>query len=636
MIAMGGRWSCCWAGLFLSAIVSIWAAHNFWIRSDSSSGNPPRDSIVYRNIAPDVNYVGDKACAECHAEHARNYRRHPMGQSLTYISALADEILQASTSFEAAGRNFEVQQRDNRIFHKAQALGPDGKVIAESEVEIAVAIGAGRRGYSFVVNRNGWLTQSPISWYSDRQAWDLSPHLGKSIDQLYRPIQVQCLFCHANRVDVAPDSGNRYSTAVNEVEPIGCERCHGPGALHVQRRAVPEASAEPDDTIVNPRRLAPELREAVCEQCHLQGVGRIAQLGKQPFDYRPGLPLDQFWAVYVRAKPTKDNPKFSGQVEQMRSSRCYSASQGELGCISCHDPHELPTPQKRAEYFRDRCLRCHEQSSCGFPLTERQKKADSCIDCHMPRFPTSNIAHMVSTDHRIPRSQDQFDKNHLPAGNSNDVLISFYAGEPPGDGTALSGRNLGIALMDLASTPVSDSRRRQMAQKALPLLSTALERNLVDPDAWHAKGYALWLSRHPEEALTAFESALDLAPQRWPTLQFAGSVAAQLGSFDKAFRYWQDAANANPNSVRSHTELASLWMMQKNWMQTEKECLAALRLDPFQLAARKVLVECYVRQGLRGSADQEFAKLLALYPASDKQLVKWFKELRDDTALKRK
>jgi hypothetical protein len=392
---------------------------------------------------------------------------------------------------------------------------------------------------------------------------------------------------------------------------------------------------EADDTIVNPRRLRPELREAVCQQCHLQGVCRIAQLGKEPFDYRPGLPLEQFWAVYVRSQTAKGHPKFSSQVEQMQSSRCYTASQGQLGCISCHDPHELPTPEKRAEHYRGRCLKCHEASNCGFPLAERQKRADSCIDCHMRRFATSNIAHMVSTDHRIPRSQDYPDLEQLLPGTGNDILVSFYPDEPVGDANTASGRNLGMALMDLASTPFPDSRRQRMAQKAWPLLTRGLETSPEDPDAWHAKGYALWLAHHPEEALTAFESALDLAPRRWPTLQFAGSVAAQLRSFDLAFDYWRRAANANPYSVRSRTELARLWMIRKNWKQTEEECLAALRLDPFQPAARKILVECHIRQGKRGTAEEEFAKLLAIHPTLDKEMRTWFKELAEDETIKR-
>src|SRR5260370_19135382 len=36
----------------------------------------------YRNVRPDVKYVGDAACVRCHARQRKTYRKHPMGLSL--------------------------------------------------------------------------------------------------------------------------------------------------------------------------------------------------------------------------------------------------------------------------------------------------------------------------------------------------------------------------------------------------------------------------------------------------------------------------------------------------------------------------------------------------------------------------
>ena len=69
-----------------------------------------------------------------------------------------------------------------------------------------------------------------------------------------------------------------------------------------------------DLTIVNPRHLEPGLRMAVCEQCHLLGDHRVDRLGRDTFDYRPGLPLTDFFAVYGR--PRREASRWSG-----RSSR---------------------------------------------------------------------------------------------------------------------------------------------------------------------------------------------------------------------------------------------------------------------------------------------------------------------------
>ena len=166
--------------------------------------------------------------------------------------------------------------------------------------------------------------QSPISWYSQKKKWDLSPGYERRNYHFERPIEPQCLFCHANRVDPVEFSVNRYREPIFRGHAIGCERCHGPGELHAARQEMVEGR---DLTIVNPRHLEPSLRAAVCEQCHLLGDHRIELAGRDPFDYRPGLPTSAFFAVYDRAN--KQGNKAVGHVEQMKASRCYRESQGE-------------------------------------------------------------------------------------------------------------------------------------------------------------------------------------------------------------------------------------------------------------------------------------------------------------------
>ena len=126
---------------------------------------------------------------------------------------------------------------------------------------------------------------------------------------------------------------------------------------------------------------------------------------RSAFDYRPGLPFDAFVSAY----PTRGDPvaalRSIGHVEQMRQSRCYQQSGGELGCISCHDPHQLPGAGERVAYYRNRCLACHAEPGCALPRDERLAKHldDDCTACHMPMLGTVDIAHTAITLHTIPR-----------------------------------------------------------------------------------------------------------------------------------------------------------------------------------------------------------------------------------------
>jgi hypothetical protein len=348
----------------------------------------------YLNTAARVAYVGDASCVRCHAEIANSYRAHPMGRSAVLATDAKPEA--NGVVFSVADLIYSVLHRDGKLFHREEKRDSSGRVVAANEGDVRYAIGSGRRGISFLVERDGALFQSPISWYAQEQRWDLPP--GYDLENMHfsRPIIPACLFCHTNRVEYANGKAPIFHGL-----SIGCERCHGPGELHERRQQVENGR---DLTIVNPARLdPPSLREAVCEQCHLQGTNRGDQPDHSMFDYRPGLQLEKFLYIeYSRAD--RFSRRAVGQVEQMRDSTCYQASRKQLGCISCHDPHKLPTGAERVAFYRARCLECHADRGCSLPEPNRiAQNADDCTACHMPRAHVTDIAHTAMTDHSIPR-----------------------------------------------------------------------------------------------------------------------------------------------------------------------------------------------------------------------------------------
>jgi hypothetical protein len=251
---------------FMAGIVSLGMA--FWIWRKKSENFTIEDdprltySTPHRNIRPEVKYLGGKACAECHPSQSETFHRHPMGRSFLPTSNVAPEERYDATSnnpFERFGFLFRASQRQGKVYHRQIRRDSIGNVLTEHEDEVDFVLGSGRQGRAYLVNRDGYLFQSPISWFSQKEIWDLSPGFTE-VRLSGRPIQVTCLFCHCNRAHAVKDTENRYQSPIFGGYSIGCERCHGPGELHVQLRQSGEFVADFDETIVNPSRLSPPLR----------------------------------------------------------------------------------------------------------------------------------------------------------------------------------------------------------------------------------------------------------------------------------------------------------------------------------------------------------------------------------------
>jgi Flp pilus assembly protein TadD len=583
---------------------------------------PPEEiKSPFRNAQPGVAYVGDAACAKCHRDATAAYKRHPMARSLTPVADVLNQQRldnRAANPFKALGYTMRVERRGGKLFHIETFEEKEGKVLARSESDVHYVLGSGAQGRSYLINRDGRLYQSSISWYSAKQGWGLAPGYEGRMEHFSRPIQAECLFCHANRIEPVKDSVNRYQEPMFLGHAIGCERCHGPGALHIRDKKT--------DSIINPRRLEASLREAICQQCHLQGEVRVLRRGRDTFDYRPGLPLQAFWSTFVRPPESTDGRKSVSSVEQMYLSKCFRASKGKLGCISCHDPHDYPAQDNKVEYYRERCLRCHTVNDCSLPGDARKADPqDNCVRCHMPRSPSSNIVHTATTDHRIVLRPDKPPKPEPVPRLGIAPLIDFHR-EFAGLGQEADPRDLGIALARLAST--SRGRAKQeMAGAAAPLLRRAVARAPSDVAAREALGYALWLLEDHEKANDAFDAVLARAPDREETLEFAAQNAADAGRNDTAIELWRRLLKLNPDHPSAHHHLAKILAKKQQWRQAAEESAVALRRNPFNLETRQLLVLCHVKNGNVQRARAELDTLMGMNSAKKDELRRWFDEL---------
>ena len=80
------------AGLLLLVVLAI--GRTLWPNRDAPIDRPVAHEqqadawplTPWKNAHAGVKYVGDAACARCHADIAESFRRHPMGRSLAPIA----------------------------------------------------------------------------------------------------------------------------------------------------------------------------------------------------------------------------------------------------------------------------------------------------------------------------------------------------------------------------------------------------------------------------------------------------------------------------------------------------------------------------------------------------------------------
>jgi predicted CXXCH cytochrome family protein len=586
-----------------------------------------RPGMPWKNAQSGVKYVGDATCARCHGDIAKTFRSHPMGRSLSPIAsapAVGGPRSDGSVTLQAGPTRLTIERRGDREIHRETQLDDRGRVLAQVEADVKYALGSGSRGVAYLVEHDGRLFQSPISWFTEKKQWALSPGYEEHSFHFDRPIENHCLFCHSNRVQPIELSVNHYKEPIFGLgEAIGCERCHGPGELHSLRQEVVDGR---DLTIVNPRHLEPAIRAAVCEQCHLLGVERIGRAGRDEYDYRPGLAAIESYAVYGRA--SEAGVKAVGHVEQMKASRCFAASAGRLGCTSCHDPHQVPSERDKTAFFRGRCLGCHDDKACALPEPARRaaSRDDSCINCHMPKLQSTEIAHLSTTDHRILRAPQ------APASDSVRAvhrfpLVLLNAGHGGSEPIGL-GREQAIALAAQAPRLPDTPEVRQLKPKILSMLDNVIAENPDDLLAKRLKAQSLALSGRRPDAILLLTNVVTAAPTYEQALDELLTYALDAENVQAAFAPAQQAVALNPWSAVFRERLAYVSMERQDWDAALAEARHALRINPFLRFSRMFVVQCLLHKKDLAHAQEEFATLIELHPTHREFLTKWFADWR--------
>ncbi len=606
----------------------------FWFDSERipprPDKNPPRSSdrfrlpdvlpARFRNASTSVEYVGNRACVECHPGEHETYLKTTHSRSLADID-VSREPPSAEFHHELSGRHYRVYRAGPTLRMSEFVRTAGGEETVLVDVAVRYVIGSGNYARSYLVQSDDFLIEAPLTWYPHRNRWGMSAGYEKDPLQMgfSREIGWGCMNCHTGRTEQVGGADLRMKVVESA---ISCERCHGPGGLHVkERRAIRPIRGSVDDSIVNLRHLSRERQEDVCAQCHLSSLANVDVRGRSVADFRPGMRMSDFRVSYRIDRPGAART-VSGQIEQMRLSRCYTESK-TMTCTTCHDPHALPKESEKVAYFRGKCLNCHDAGACRAPVEVRHetKPADNCMECHMPKGPT-DIPHLSFSHHYVGIHPNDAPKVKY---NASDQLIADgdISHWPKLEQLRLLGAANDIFAGKL-KTGLNDESRGDPAYRALGdvfqnrarlLLEKVRDQGLKDPEVEVFFSRLSW-RKDPALCIAHSQSALEskhLRPElRRTALYNLASTRFDLGQYDQAMPSLQTLVTLEPNEIPLML-LGICYQKQGNLPEAVRLFSQAILAEPTRADLHTYLASVYRQMGKHDEAEKHLkrARLLS-------------------------
>ena len=379
------------------------------------------------------------------------------------------------------------------------------------------------------------------------------------------PALSSCLNCHTSGVQGhIAGTRNRFPGKPFLHDGITCQRCHGSGNEHVNGNGP----------IVNPVKLPPERRDAICMECHFEGTVSVRQAGKRVRQFQPGDKLSDYLHYFILSGNEMQSPESLSQFEGLSLSVCKIKSGDRMWCGTCHDPHREPAPDQKVAYFRGKCLQCHGEA---FAIKHHANNPD-CVACHMPALPSKEVAHTQATDHRILR--------RLPQG----ALRGFVPETPyltafPGNTSSLiTKRDLALAWQTMAERGLQGA-----AEKADSYLRAALQETPDDPKLLSSYAFIEQEQAKNKEARSLYQRALNLHPHGVMASSNLGLLEARSGDLRHAIELWQDAFTAAPYRSTVGLYLAMAFCESGQTHDARNYVARVLKFNPDSLDAQKLL-----------------------------------------------
>lgn len=602
----------------------------------------------YLNQNDSVHYVGMETCRQCHADKFETFMHTGMGLSFDVATRKKSsaEFNAHSLVFDSINNFYYKPFFENDVL-KILEFRLDGKDTIYKRLEtVSYIIGSGQHTNSHLVNYNGYVYQAPITFYTQRKQWDMAPGMENGFNSRFtRIIEFECMNCHNGLPQAVEGSVNKYEKIATGID---CERCHGPGSLHIAsigNGKIVDTATQTDYTIVNPKKLSVALQNQLCERCHLQGIN-VLNAGASFFDFKPGDNINEHWNIFLPQFDGKNN-KFlmASQADRLEQSQCFIQSQ-KISCITCHNPH-ITVKQTPAAHFNAACITCHTapQKICTEITEARNLNNDNCSTCHMVQSGAVDIPHVSITDHKIqiPGKEQQKEDGKftglkcMTTENPQPVLmakayLTYYEAFVKEDAL------LDSANMYLGTTVKKDSEfytalihYHYLKNNFEAVVTSAAKINETDMGAWefYRTGEAHLQMQHYEDAVSFFSRAVQIQPLNLDFNLKLGSakyLAMDVAGAEKIFQY---IVSENPKYTRAWMNLGICKSATGNVTAAEDALQQAIALDPDYTQARLSLVRLYMQTRENTKAKQQIALILKNEPhnAEAVELLRQLKEI---------
>jgi len=478
--------------------------------------------------------VDAEVCGDCHPSILEGFQATGMGNSLyrpkdrprieNFSPAKATVIhpvtgVQYRAFIDAEGRYWQEESLPGTDYVR--------------RVEAEYVIGSGNHTRSYLGTVDGRVVELPMTWYSVRKIWDMSPGYERENHHRFsRPVKAMCLFCHN---DLTQESELKEAMFEEPLaEGISCVRCHGDARAHVAARMNGEAPArgDKDPHIFNPARSSPEKQLQVCQQCHLGGEMRVLLDGNTWDQYDPQTPLADYMSLYVYAQDGGSEFSITSHGHRLSMSACAQSSKDAMKCTTCHNPHR----RDKATETSGGCLTCHQMADCG---DEHRAQDASCSSCHMHRGGTSDIPHVTFTDHFIRKNPSADQETPRPDTlQIIDVLAPYRSHDNPEKARVREG----IAHARMWRMDGKDKHRPE----AIRILSEALKVYPQSADGWGELAMALKAEGRFPEALQAFNAALQAGDGTHRFMLDQAEILEAIGQLPQAEKLLDSAVQRSP------------------------------------------------------------------------------------------